>query len=203
MRQNADRGIALILQHEGGFVDHPRDPGGATNRGVTIGTLRQLGMDLDGDRDVDVSDLRALTEADAASVFKRFYWDKVEADLLPSGIDYAVADFAVNAGPTRAAQHLQRALGVKDDGDIGPITIEAARKANAAAIIDRVCDSRLAFKRGLSTWATFGRGWTARVAGVRVTAKAWATLPPTPEYVPPQPTGFWAWLLSLFNGRTS
>lgn len=201
MKYNSDESILLILKHEGGFVDHPRDPGGATNRGVTIGTLRGLGMDLDGDGDVDVSDLKQLTEADAVKVYKRFYWDKVEGDLLPSGIDYTVADFAVNSGPKRAAQHLQRALGVTDDGDIGPVTIEAALNADHVTVIDAVNDSRLQFMMRLKIWPTFKNGWSRRVREVRAHSTSMVTsarklAPITIVRPKPQPT-LWSLIVSM------
>lgn len=156
-----------ILKHEGGFVNHPKDPGGATNRGVTIATLRRLGIDKDGDGDSDLVDLKALTADDAATVFKRFYGDAVQADLLPRGLDYAMADFAVNSGPSRAAQHLQRILGVPADGHIGPATLAAVAKRDAADLIEALHQSRLRFLRNLKAWATFGRGWQARIDEVR------------------------------------
>lgn len=172
MPTRAEICIPRILAHEGGFVNHPSDPGGATNKGVTIGTLRGLGMDLDGDGDVDVADLKALTTADAVKVYKQFYWDKVEADHLPVGIDYATADFAVNSGPSRAAKYLQKALGVTQDGDIGPKTLAAAAGADPSQVVSDLCDARLAFMRGLSIWSDFGRGWTSRVSGVESAALA-------------------------------
>ena len=166
----ANEYMPRILAHEGGFVNNPKDPGGATNRGVTIGTLRKLGIDKDGDGDSDVVDLKLLTATDAAMVFKRFYADPVQADLLPVGLDYAVTDFAVNSGPSRAAQHLQRILGVQADGHIGPKTIAALAGRNVVDLISAISASRLKFMRNLPTWATFGKGWQARVDAVRADA---------------------------------
>ncbi|WP_299949063.1 glycosyl hydrolase 108 family protein [uncultured Ruegeria sp.] len=163
MKSNANEAIRRILKHEGGFVNHPRDPGGATNKGVTIGTLRSLGMDLDGDGDVDVTDLKRLTTDDAVKVYKRFYWDAVQADMLPNGVDYTVADFAVNSGPRRAIQYLQRVVGVTADGHIGPKTIAAVGLMAPKDVIRQVNARRLAFMQRLKTWPTFGKGWQRRV----------------------------------------
>ena len=197
------------LKHEGGFANHPGHPGGATNRGVPIGTWRKHGIDKDGDGDSDIADLRALTEADAVAVFKRFYADAVQADLLPIGLDYAMTDFAVNSGPGRAAQHLQRILGVEADGHIGPKTIAALAGTSAPALINALCDSRMRFLRALPTWPDFGRGWTARVEAVRRDALADAALTPKPvadnpapvSVVKPAPageyTGFWAAIIAI------
>lgn len=201
-----------ILRHEGGFVNHPRDPGGATNRGVTLGTMRKLGIDKDGDGDSDIVDLRLLTEADATSVFKRFYGDPVQADLLPPGLDYAMTDFAVHSGPTRAAQHLQRILGVPDDGHIGPKTLAAVAKRDTAELINALCDSRLRFLRGLKTWKNFGEGWANRVSDVRALALDDADDPffADPGFTPkpvgnnsgPDPDAkcFWATLITALVG---
>lgn len=155
--------IPRTLTHEGGFVNHPADPGGATNNGITLRTFRRF-IKPGG----TVDDLRRMTTEQAIVVYKRQYWDAVLADLLPVGVDYAVADFAVNSGPRRAAQYLQRSIGgIAVDGKIGPQTIGAARAADPAELINEICDRRLAFLRRLRHWPTFGRGWSARVAGVR------------------------------------
>lgn len=212
----SDEYLPRILKHEGGFVDHPADPGGATNRGVTIGTLKRLGIDKDGDGDSDIVDLRLLDEKDAAKVFHQFYAVPVQADLLPIGLDYAMTDFAVNSGPSRAVQHLQRIVGVKDDGHMGPKTLTAVMACDPEDLINRLCDSRLRFMRGLKTWASFGKGWQARVDGVRAGALADARRPapsPAPEKRPveaqapvqvpapvEQPESLWAALLRAILG---
>lgn len=172
MKDNFDEWLSEVLKHEGGFVNHPKDPGGATNKGVTIGTLKRLGIDVDGDGDSDIADLKALRHSDVARVYRLFYWNAVQGDLLPSGVDFAVADFAVNSGVSRASHHLQRALGVKVDGSIGPDTVGAALRADAAQIVNQVCDSRLKFMKGLKIWPHFKNGWSRRVAEVRAAALA-------------------------------
>jgi lysozyme family protein len=208
MLYNADKGIAAALKHEGGWADHPRDPGGATNRGVTIGTLRSLGMDLDGDGDVDIADLRKLTEQDAIKVYKKFYWDKVEGDLLPSGVDYATADFAINSGPKRAAEFLQRAVNslrsdanLSVDGDIGPASISEIAKCDPVELITMLCQRRLAFMKRLKIWPTFKNGWTTRVNDVQELAISMANDPrqlELPLSVPAKPFNIWKAILSIF-----
>lgn len=196
----ADICIRRILRHEGGFVDHPNDPGGATNLGVTIGTLKRLGIDVDGDGDSDIADLRKLRIEDAVLVYRRFYWDKVEGDLLPIGLDYAVVDYAVNSGVSRAAKALQGVVGASRDGVIGPKTIAAARAAGVFATIETLCDQRMGFLRSLRTWGTFGRGWTRRVNEVRNTAlnDANGRPPVAPDVEPPEtPQRASGWLVRL------
>ncbi len=188
MKSTYAKALPLILKHEGGFVNHPKDPGGATNKGVTIGTLKRLGIDVDGDGDSDIVDLRNLRHSDVERVYKLFYWDAVKADQLPAGLDYAVTDFAVNSGPSRAAKHLQKVVGVTQDGDIGPKTLAAVAARDPQDVITALQDSRLRFLRGLNTWPTFGRGWDRRVAEVRAVALAWADSPPvSAEPLPAKP----------------
>ncbi|MBD8906528.1 glycoside hydrolase family 108 protein [Methylorubrum zatmanii] len=179
---NFERALALALAHEGGYVDHPKDPGGATNLGVTIGTLSDwLG------RPASKAEVRALTRATVAPIYRKNYWDRVRGDDLPAGVDYCVFDFAVNSGVGRAIPSLQRAIGVADDGRIGPLTLAAVKGRAADQVIERICADRLTFLRRLSTWGTFGKGWSRRVEGVRAEALAMVRVPvPVP---PPITTG--------------
>ena len=154
--------LPKFLRHEGGYVDHPRDPGGATNMGVTIANFRRYVK-----RNGTKADLRRITREQVAKVFKAHYWDKVKGDALPSGVDYAVADFAINSGPRRAAKYLQAVVGVKQDGKIGPATLTAVDAMNPATIVKRLCANRLAFMKRLRIWSTFRRGWKRRVDEVR------------------------------------
>lgn len=156
-----DSAVALVLQHEGGFVHHPRDPGGATNFGITRETLSRV-----RGRPASVDDVRRLTKEEAASIYRRLYWDAVRADELPPGLDLALFDLAVNSGPKRAVTMLQTVLAIEADGLIGPETLKAANRADPAATVRRLTRSRLGFLSRLATWPVFGRGWRRRVLAV-------------------------------------
>lgn len=169
MQQNFDRSLALVLRSEGGFVNNPKDPGGATNKGVTLETFRRTVK-----ADATVADLKAITPAQVAAVYRKHYWDAVRGDDLPSGVDYAVFDYAVNSGPGKAAKHLQGVVGAPIDGSIGPTTLKAAHQARPADIVKNLCSARLRFLQGLPTWPTFGRGWNSRVISVQAQALAMA-----------------------------
>lgn len=171
MKNNFESAFSLTLKYEGGYVDHPKDPGGATNLGVTIGVLSShLG------RQATKDEVRALTPAKVKPIYKRRYWDKVQADRLPAGLDLVVYDFAVNSGPARAAKYLQKMIGVRQDGVIGDDTIAAiaASGMSPRAMVAKYCDMRVSFLRSLRTFGTFGRGWLRRVEHVRSTGLAWA-----------------------------
>ncbi len=167
MDRNFARALPLVLMHEGGFVHHPDDPGGATNKGVALATFRAY-VKPNG----TVAELKAITDEQVATVYYRHYWAAVNAQALPSGIDYAVFDFAVNSGPARAAKYLQAILGVEQDGRVGPKTIAAAKTRDARDIVNGLCDARLAFLKRITSggkrlWDTFGKGWDRRVSDVR------------------------------------
>lgn len=167
MDRNFARALPLVLKHEGGFSNHPMDKGGPTNKGVTLATFRAY-VKPGG----TVADLKAITDEQVATVYYRHYWAAVNAAALPSGIDYAVFDFAVNSGPARAAKYLQAILGVEQDGRVGPKTIASAKAKDARAVINGLCDARLAFLKRITSggkplWNTFGKGWDRRVSEVR------------------------------------
>ncbi|ARU02961.1 glycoside hydrolase family 108 protein [Yoonia vestfoldensis] len=160
-----------VFAHEGGFVNHPKDPGGATNWGITIGTLSAWrGARQTADQ------VRALTKEEARKIYRTQYWDKVRGDNLPAGIDLVAMDGGVNSGVRRGAQWVQRALGVSADGKVGPVTINAALAADHVAIIVKACAIRMGFLRALSTFSTFGRGWSRRVASVEAVGVRMATV---------------------------
>lgn len=162
MKENFSRSLDLVLHHEGGFVDHPKDPGGATNLGCTKSTWeRWIGHPC------DVDAIKALTPNDVAPLYKQKYWDVAKCDDLPAGIDYCVFDTAINSGPGRAIKFLQTAIGVPADGAIGPITMKAIHAADARQVIDAFTAARLEFLKELATWETFGKGWERRVTDVR------------------------------------
>jgi lysozyme family protein len=165
MKDNFDLCLAMLLSHEGGFVSHKSDPGGMTNLGVT----RKV-WEMHVGHAVEEADMRALTPDTVGPLYKKSYWDKAKCDALPSGVDYAIFDMAVNSGTSRAARTLQQALGLIDDGIIGPNTLAAINGKNVQDLIKKICDIRLAFLQHLSTWPTFGRGWAKRVAEVEVDA---------------------------------
>lgn len=179
------RCLALTLEEEGGYVNHPRDPGGATNFGITQATYDEWRRA----QGVEPRSVRMLEPHERDTIYRSRYWDVIRGDDLPAGIDYAVFDAAVNSGPARAARWLQEALHVPADGVIGPVTLEAARKADATGVIRRMCALRLAFVRGLDTWSTFGRGWQRRIASVETAALAMASPPPIPKPRPTAPLG--------------
>lgn len=165
---NYDKCLRQVLKFEGGYVDHPRDPGGATKMGITRATLAKR-----RGHPVSKQDVRDLTVTQAGEIYRPGYWDTVSGDWLPNGLDLVAFDGAVNSGPSRGAKWLQNGLGVKADGKIGPQSLKAARTApDLVAVIGRACKARMGFLRRLGTWDAFGRGWSSRVAQVEAAAIA-------------------------------
>lgn len=152
------RALAFVLSMEGGYVNHPRDPGGRTNLGVTQRTWEAW-----TGKPASEAVMRGLTPADVKPLYKRNYWDAVRGDDLPPAVALLVFDMAVNAGPTTAARLLQDVVGAARDGVIGPLTIEAANRQSIMGMITRYSDRRMKYYKSLPTFKTFGAGWTNRV----------------------------------------
>ena len=152
MKHNYDTCLEMILHHEGGYVNHPKDPGGETNLGVTKRVWEEHGGE---------KYMKDLTVEDVAPIYKKSYWDRVKGDDLPDGLDLCVFDFGVNAGTGRAAKYLQRMIGTTVDGGIGPNTLKALEHMlqveGLAATIDTYQSNRQKYYEKLSTFETFGR----------------------------------------------
>lgn len=188
---NFERAFALTLKHEGGYVDHPKDPGGATNLGITIGTLTDwLG------RPATKAEVKALTPASVKPIYRKNYWDKIGGDRMEPGFDYACYDLAVNSGVGRA---LKLSKGIQG--------------ATPEERIKNLCTARMSFLRSLKTlWPTFGKGWSRRVASVERDALALAKASQAPGKpvapvrpipappVAPKPESGWSRLLKALMG---
>lgn len=186
-----------VLRHEGGYADHPADPGGATNLGITRKTLARW-RQVSPWWDLPKAAVQDLTRVEAAAIYRASYWDRCKAEHLPAGLDLALFDFAVNSGPDRAIGMLQAGLGVVADGQIGPLTMAAVDARRTADLVNALCDSRLAFLTRLTTFATFGKGWTNRVATIRQAALAMAGSTTTTTTAT-KPT-YWRTIMDLLNG---
>ena len=152
---NFDAAFDQLLGHEGGFVDHPSDPGGETNFGVTVAVARANGY---------TGDMRAMPVSFARQVYRKEYWDAIRADDLPPALRYAVFDGAFNSGNAQSIRWLQRAVGAEPDGRMGPQTIALARAAPPDAVLRRMLAERLRFMTNLKVWPSFSRGWARRIA---------------------------------------
>ena len=146
-----DTAFTRLLGHEGGYVNHKADPGGETQWGISKRSYPTL-------------NIATLTEWDAKQIYRRDFWDRIKADELPEAVRFDVFDGAVNSGIAQSSMWLQRAVGVDDDGVIGPQTLAACRVLAGSMVKARYCGHRLAFMAGLSTWPAFGRGWARRIA---------------------------------------
>jgi len=157
VKDNFDKCLEMLLHHEGGFVNHPRDPGGMTNLGVTLRVYeRWIG------KKVSEQEMRDLTVEQVAPIYKHNYWDKCRCDDLPSGLDWSIFDWAVNSGPGRSAKALQGIIGATQDGGIGPKTLQLVAEHNPQEMIEKMHDKRQGFYEGLKTFDTFGKGWSRR-----------------------------------------
>lgn len=146
-----DQCFDKLINSEGGYVSDPRDPGGETKFGISKRAYPQL-------------DIKALTLSDAKAIYLRDYWQRARCDEIPSGLAYLVFDAAVNSGIGQSIRFLQRAVGVADDGVIGPLTLNAIARLDTESLCARFCGQRLDFMAQLSNFGVFGKGWVRRVA---------------------------------------
>ena len=146
-----DQCFKQLIHSEGGYVNDPKDPGGETKFGVSKRSYP----------DVDIAN---LTLEQAQVIYRRDFWQRARCDELPPAIAYLVFDCAVNSGIGQAVRFLQRAVGVADDGQIGPMTLAAVNRVDAESLAARFLGQRLDFMTRLTTWDVFGKGWARRVA---------------------------------------
>lgn len=214
-KESFEQALTLVLQHEGGYVDHPSDPGGATNLGITRATLAAW-----RGKPVTKAQIRTLTRAEAAAIYRARYWDAIKGDDLPPGPDLALFDYAVNSGPARAVRSLQKALGMTADGVIGPETLRALAQKPPGDVMRALSSARRGFLKALPTFSTFGRGWMLRVDETEAEAyRLAARFTPKPQQENPvmdttksfftsktvwaNIIGFAALVLSIFGYNTS
>jgi lysozyme family protein len=165
MTKNFRDCLELVLKHEGGFVNHPKDPGGITNLGVT----KRVWEEWIGHPATE-KDMRELTPALVAPMYEMRYWRTSYCEKLPRGLDLLVFSMAVNAGAGRSVKLLQDAIGVVADGVIGPNTMAKINEANVETLIDKFSEARTAYYKGLKLFPVFGRGWVARTDKERLEA---------------------------------
>ena len=147
-----DQVFDKLISHEGGYVNDPHDPGGETKFGISKRSYPAL-------------DIASLTLVDAKAIYKRDFWDRAQCDKMPPELAFNVFDAAVNSGIGQAIRWLQRAVGVADDGVVGPLTLASINRENdTSAIRARYNGHRLDFMTRLSTWDVFGKGWARRIA---------------------------------------
>lgn len=157
--------LAHVLASEGGYVDHPKDPGGATNMGITLETLS-----LWRGQRVSKTDVKSLQRDEAAAIYRKNYWDQLRGDDLPAGLDLVAFDAAVNSGVYRGGRWLQQAIGAAPDGVIGPCSLVLAKTAVVSQAVTRAVRARKNFLLSLPTWRAFGSGWSKRLVSVEAAA---------------------------------
>ena len=150
-----DEAFEALLRAEGGYSDHPADPGGATRFGVTQAVARSEGYK---------GDMREYPLSDAKRVYRKRYWTALRLEEVPPGIRFDLFDAAVNSGTAQAIKWAQRILQIPDDGKVGPVTIQALNTVNVNKFLAKYNGARLHFLTSLPGWANFGRGWARRIA---------------------------------------
>ena len=181
-----DEALRRLLLHEGGYTNHPSDPGGPTNYGITLGDYRKYVKPNAG-----ATDVKAMKLVEAKAIYRAKYWNALACDEFPPGVDYAVFDYGVNSGIGRAGKVLRRCVGLPaHTHDVSKEVVAAVARHDAAALCSAICDERLAFLKRLKTWPVFGTGWSRRVAAVKAAALAMASGSSKPNIgAPARPSG--------------
>lgn len=176
-----DEALRRLLAHEGGYTNHPSDPGGPTNFGITIYDYRKYVKP-----NATAADVRAMKVDEAKAIYRTKYWAAQRCDELPAGVDYSIFDYGVNSGIGRSGKVLRRIVGLPDNSStVTDQVINAAAKRDPKAIIVAINDERLRFLMALKTWPVFGNGWSARIAAVKSVSLRMATQQaPSPSIVP-------------------
>ena len=146
-----DTAFEKLIGHEGGYTEGKGDPGGETRFGVSK-------------RSYPDEDIKNLTLERSKEIYKRDFWDRAQCDKLPAALAFQMFDAAVNSGIGQSIRFLQRAVGVADDGQLGPLTIAAIQRREAPEMIALFNAERLEFMTKLSVWDQFSRGWARRIA---------------------------------------
>lgn len=161
--------LAVILPFEGGWADHPKDPGGATMKGITIAVYRRYKPGA------TKADLRGISDAEVEAIYRNGYWEPILGEQLPVGADLTVLDYGINSGPSRSVKDAQRVSGAEVDGRMGPKTLAAIAAMPSRAFIKAHCAARLGFVQSLKIWNTFGKGWSRRIAGIEAKGLSWVS----------------------------
>jgi len=181
--RNYDASILRVLAHEGGYTNHPSDPGGPTNWGITIHDARRYWKG-----GASAADVKAMPRSIAVAIYRAKYWDALRCDDLPPGVDYAMFDYGVNSGIGRAGKVLRRVLGIDaSDWKVTDAVLAQASLRKPEAVVRAICDERDRFLRSLKTWPVFGKGWGRRVNEVRKAATAMANDVPAENAVTVEP----------------
>ncbi len=159
--KNFEKSLSLTLKFEGGYVDNRFDPGGATNKGITIATLAKYRR-----HPVTKNDVKLLSGQEAADIYNLYFWKPLMAEQMPSGVDMFLFDYAVNSGPAHAVKALQSILQFPQDGVINEATLHAVDQKHPSDIVHALAAKRLEFLQQLRTFAVFGRGWKTRIEAV-------------------------------------
>ena len=168
MISNYDAALQHVLKSEGLWSDNPAVPGGATMKGITLSVYREWKRNPH----ISKEELRVIPDEEVYNLYKELYWNNVQGDYLPAGVDYAVFDSAVNMGVGRAANLIQEAVGVTADGVLGPASVSAIQKTDPKELIEKFSALKESFYRSLKTFPTFGKGWLNRVAEVKTISES-------------------------------